>query len=304
MPYPKTDFRREKHPDHWLHRFEDLLIKTDPYTLQDPGRVLVLGWGCGTQMNYMARHPEIVRGKKVFEPFAGSGPMGFLALKLGAAHVDLLDINPRAITFQRDNARLNGFPESAYTLYEGDIASFQSEEQYDAIFANPPFIPIPSGVPGALHSAGGCDGNRLIVALLARMGELLRPDGEAMLYAFQIENEHGPLMLQAIDQTIRSRPVELTRAYAAPAQFDDFATAYLEAFPAHEADILAWSEQLHDTYGSSLGLNDYIVHIGPKTQGPTQVRRRDYDGTKYAEGYFDSSRPISAKSRVLENKII
>ena len=56
VPCQKIDFEREKHADHRLYRFGDLIIKTDRYDRQDRNRVLCLGWACGIQMNYMARN--------------------------------------------------------------------------------------------------------------------------------------------------------------------------------------------------------------------------------------------------------
>jgi tRNA G37 N-methylase Trm5 len=62
----------------------------------------------------MLNFPEVVRGKRLFEPFAGSGALGFMALKIGARRVDFLDINHRASDFQRENAQLNRFPADSF----------------------------------------------------------------------------------------------------------------------------------------------------------------------------------------------
>lgn len=303
MSFKKIEFRREKHPEYWQYQFGDLIIKTDPYTKQDPNRVLCLGWACGIQMNYMSRHPEIVKGKRVFEPFAGSGPMGFLALKLGAEYVDLLDINPRALLFQQENAHLNQFSTSQYTLHEGDIETFHPERKYDIIFANPPFIPIPEGVSGTLHSDGGSEGNHLINILLAKLEDFLTPEGEAFFYAFQMENREGPFLLSSIAKHLRDRPVEITKGWEVSIPSDGFFEAYVQAFPEHENTIQTWSNYLQKTYGSDLTLNDYIVHVGPQSRDKITHHIRNYDGTKYAEGYFPPSEPMSMKSRVFENKI-
>src|SRR5262249_60810675 len=100
--------------------------------------------------------------KDVFELFAGSGALGFMALKLGAHHVDLLDVNPRAVTFQVENAALNHFLPSQYSAIEGDIATFIPTHTYDLILANPPFVPTPAGIAGTLTSNGGTEGNKSV----------------------------------------------------------------------------------------------------------------------------------------------
>src|SRR4030042_839520 len=84
-----------------INRFANgLAIKTEIWNKDDTLRILPLGSPQASLMNHILGFPEVVRGKYVFEPFAGSGALGFMALKLGARHVDFLDINPRASDFQ------------------------------------------------------------------------------------------------------------------------------------------------------------------------------------------------------------
>ena len=92
-----------------INRFGNgLTIKTEAFFKRDPMRILPLGGPQGSLMNHMLHFPASVRGKRVFEPFAGSGGVGLMALKVGAAHLDLLDINPRAAEFHRESAALSG----------------------------------------------------------------------------------------------------------------------------------------------------------------------------------------------------
>jgi adenine-specific DNA methylase len=88
-----------------LYRFANgLAIKTEIWNKDDRLRILPLASPQGSLMNHMVGFPEVVRGKRLFEPFAGSGALGFMALKVGAQHVDFHDINPRASDFQLENA--------------------------------------------------------------------------------------------------------------------------------------------------------------------------------------------------------
>jgi len=94
--------------DQILHSFGNgLLIKTESMMKRDSLRILPLGNVQGSLMNYMLNFPEVVMGKDIFEPFAGSGPFGLMAMKIGARYAEFLDINPRAVEFQTENARLN-----------------------------------------------------------------------------------------------------------------------------------------------------------------------------------------------------
>ena len=145
---------RELSDESWVFRFGNgLVVHTDPFMRPDPARVLPLGAPQDAIMNRLVCHPEIVAGKRVFDPFAGSGVLGLMALKVGAAHVDFLDINPRAQAFQRDNAERNGFPFARYRALLGSIADHVADERYDLVLSNPPFVPTPSGIDGTLTSA-------------------------------------------------------------------------------------------------------------------------------------------------------
>jgi len=104
-----------------LNRFDNgLIIKTESPFKKDPFRILGIGNPQISLMSYMLNSPEIVLGKDVFEPFGGSGPLGLMALKMGARYVEFLDINPRAVEFQAENAKLNNFNPDSYKciLYE------------------------------------------------------------------------------------------------------------------------------------------------------------------------------------------
>src|SRR5262245_20599222 len=120
-----------------------LTIKTEVFSKPDRLRVLPLGTPQAALMNHMLNFPHRLRGARVFEPFAGSGALGFMALKAGAAQVDFLDINPRASEFQRENAALNQVGASQFNTITGDIADFTPRRPYDLIVANPPFVPTP-----------------------------------------------------------------------------------------------------------------------------------------------------------------
>jgi hypothetical protein len=111
---PNLQRTHEVQGDHVFSRLGNgLIIKTEIFNKNDKLRILGLGSPQGSLMNHMLNFPEVVQDKEVFEPFAGSGALGFMALKVGARHIDFLDINPRAVAFQIENAALNHFPADA-----------------------------------------------------------------------------------------------------------------------------------------------------------------------------------------------
>jgi len=290
MTIPKTALDQEWHPDHFVYRFADLEIKTDRWDRKESDRVLGLGGSVHILMNYMWHHPELVKGKSFFEPFAGSGPLGFLALCLGSAHTTLLDVNPRAIGFMKQNAARNGFGESRYTIAHGDIQTFTPNRPYDMMAANPPFVPVPDGVGFPIHSNGGLDGNSLTCVLLERIDSLLSPDGEALLTTFQIEDKDGPLLARYAEKLVRNRSVELTRRRRKSFPFGEMVSDYQAGAPHRKREIASWSELMTSRYGALLRFNYYVVHIGRMVAQPTECTVRDCDGSKYGMGFsLDSS---------------
>ena len=73
-----------------------------------------------------------LEGKVVLDAFAGSGALGIEALSLGAKHVDFLENNPKAIaTIKANLAKLN--------LNDSSRIVRAPQEEYDLIFADPPY---------------------------------------------------------------------------------------------------------------------------------------------------------------------
>jgi methyltransferase family protein len=295
---------REVQGEQIFDRFGNgLAIKTEIFRKNDRLRILPLGTPQGSLMNHMLNFPEVVKDKEVFEPFAGSGALGFMALKVGARHVDLLDINPRALNFQVENAALNELPRSCYRSIEGDIATFTADRSYDLILANPPFVPTPEGIEGTITSNGGPEGNRFVESLLKRLEELLYPHGQAFIYLFQIVKRGEPLIVELILRYLDHRVVELTPSQARPISFAVYCQTYAEVFPGAKDDIVRWESDLIGRYGDDLLLNHYVARVGPQADGPTSWVIRDNFKEKYGENLlvpFRDDRDLSY-NRILEN---
>ena len=263
-----------------------LVVRTETLGKRDPLRILPLGGPQSTLMNYMLNAPERIQGRRVLEPFAGSGVLGLMALKVGAAAADFVDLNPRAGDFQRENARLNGFGLERFRSYVEGIETFQADCGYDLLFANPPFVPTPEGIAGTLTSNGGPEGNRLAAILLSRLDDLLAPSGEAFLYVFQMMKDGKPLVLDLAQELVTSRSIEASPTQAEPIAFPVFVDAYLEVFPGQKDAIRAWAAALTGRCGEGIGLMHYVVHVGPRRAGPTACRVVDNLEEKYGEGFL------------------
>ena len=298
--------QRDLSGEQWVFRFANgLVVHTDPFTRADPMRVLPLGAPQDAIMNRLVCHPEIVAGKRVFDPFSGSGVLGLMALACGAAHVDFLDVNPRAQAFQRENAERNGFAFARYRAVLGSIADHVPPEPYDVLVANPPFVPTPAGIDGTLTSNGGDDGNALVELLLARLDRLLRADGEAYVYVMQLVAGTRPLIVDALLRHVRERTIELTPTQAAPLALSDYAAAYVRCFPQREPLIKGWQRALHERHGSELAIQHYIVHLGPRRPGATTWTSCENLDDKYCSGltYPAAMNAELALSRVMENYV-
>jgi hypothetical protein len=226
-----------------------------------------------------------------------------MALKAGAAHVDFVDVNPRAADFQRDNAARNNFPASLLTSITGDIAEFTPEGRYDLILANPPFVPTPDGIEGTLTSNGGPEGNRLAEILLARLDELLEPGGRALIYLFQVTKEGQPLIVEQLTRFVPRRPVALTPAQERPIPFEVYGEAYRRLFPEAVEAIDRWCSDLAERWGRHLALSHYVVDMGPQSEGPSGCVIREDFAEKFGESFlapFESDEKL-AFARVFEN---
>jgi SAM-dependent methyltransferase len=295
---------REVQGDYVFYHFGNgLIIKTEIFNKNDRLRILGLGSPQGGLMNHMLNFPAVVQGKDVFEPFAGSGALGLMALKVGARYVDFLDINPRAVTFQIENAAPNHFPVDAYRAIEGDIATFSAERMYDLILANPPFVPTPEGIEGTLTSNGGPEGNRFVEILLQRLDDFLRPDGQAFIYLFQLVRGGEPLVVELIMRYLNHRIVELTPSQARPISFAVYRQTYAELFPPTIDAIARWQSALAAKYGDELLLDHYIAHIGPQSESPTSYVIRNNFEEKYGENLLVPFRDDKelAYARIMEN---
>ncbi len=83
-----------------------------------------------------------IAGKDVLDMGCGSGILGIAALKLGAKHVDAVDIDMVATRVAGENAKKNGIPEGLMDIYcgniltDGTLCESLAQNSYSLILAN------------------------------------------------------------------------------------------------------------------------------------------------------------------------
>jgi ribosomal protein L11 methyltransferase len=147
-----TERREEDWANAWkehyhVHRIGRRVVVRAPWHEYEPGPdevVVVLdpGMAFGTGLHPSSRlcmlglEEEIVRGSRVLDVGTGSGILAIAAAKLGAAHVDAVDIEPIAVRSAKENAERNGSAESI-SIAEGSVGEGGPiSGSYDLVLAN------------------------------------------------------------------------------------------------------------------------------------------------------------------------
>jgi release factor glutamine methyltransferase len=118
----------------------------------------------------------------VLDLCTGSGILAVTAAMRGARSVTAVDISRRSVVTARLNARLNGV---RITAIRGDLFDAVGNQRYDAIVANPPYVPaeradVPARGPERAWDAG-CDGRVVLDRIVRESPAHLRPGGFLLL---------------------------------------------------------------------------------------------------------------------------
>lgn len=98
-----------------------------------------------------------------------------LAAATYSERVTGVDINPRALRFARFNAAANRIESATFVM--GDVYEPLPPGRFDAILANPPFVPWPDDGNALLYRGGGPWGDEVVARVLAGANERLAPGG-------------------------------------------------------------------------------------------------------------------------------
>jgi hypothetical protein len=119
-------------------------------TIRRPvGSALDLGTGCGVQSLHLATHAD---------------------------RVVATDLNPRAVSFARLTGALN---ELILDVREGSLYEPVSDETFDLIVTNPPYVMSPPTGERLVYREGGFTGDRLVEQVVRGGGAAAQPGRDA-----------------------------------------------------------------------------------------------------------------------------
>jgi predicted RNA methylase len=132
---------------------------------------------------FMTDHPELFRGKRVYEIGTGSGIIALYAAQLGATAVVCTDISTNALTSVRRNAERMGFADiiDARLVPESDMSAYstvKAGEVFDTIISNPPYALDLD----ATRNTPVVDKGDLGFSIVRGFKQHLAPDGIATLF--------------------------------------------------------------------------------------------------------------------------
>jgi 16S rRNA (guanine1207-N2)-methyltransferase len=113
----------------------------------------------------------IPAGARVLDVGCGYGIIGLLAARLGAAQVELVDVNLLAVAAANENIRHNGIGQAR--AFASDGVPEGAARRYDLVVSNPPF-----------HVGKSVDGD-IARAFIGRARHALAPGGQLLLVANQ-----------------------------------------------------------------------------------------------------------------------
>jgi ribosomal protein L11 methyltransferase len=102
----------------------------------DPGMAFGTGLHPSTRLTMLGVEQEIEPGDTVLDVGTGSGILAIAALKLGASHVDAVDVETVAVRATQDNAKRNGV-DDRLDVRHGTVGPGEPfQRTYDVVLAN------------------------------------------------------------------------------------------------------------------------------------------------------------------------
>ncbi|HTB74643.1 MAG TPA: methyltransferase [Polyangiaceae bacterium] len=163
---------------------------------------------------------------------------GALALCLAAVarHVVATDVNPRALSWARFNARLNAVAGVDFRL--GDLFEPARDDRFDLVVSQPPFVARRADAPPSAFAHGGDRGDELALRVVAGAASRLTPQGRALVLA------DWPLFDGAsLDERVRAAlgaaPVDAFVLLSPGKNLDEYCTSIAAAEHPHLGDAFA-----------------------------------------------------------------
>ncbi len=147
----------------------------------------------------LAYNLSIPRGSKVLDLCTGSGIQAILASDRAdkTIGIEIDDIVAKTATY---NLALNDV-EDKVEIRVGDLYEPVSDERFDIICSNPPYMPVPNGVNYFLVGNGGPNGLSIINRIIDDLDNHLTIGGKCVITATDlIGNETGPLLEKKLER--------------------------------------------------------------------------------------------------------
>ena len=187
-PLPDRDWSTAWHAHVQVQRFGRLVLRPTPcdYAKRadevvvhlEPGLAFGSGSHESTRLALIALERWLQPAASALDLGTGSGVLACAAARLGASHVDAVDIDPLAVAAARRNARLNGVEGGLVAVQFGDRPP--PDGSYDFVVANltaPALVALADALTRATRPGGICVVAGVIDRQEARVARALRAAG-------------------------------------------------------------------------------------------------------------------------------
>jgi carbamoyltransferase len=203
--------------------------------------------------------------RRTLDLCCGSGVQALVAASYSDEVVGV-DLNPRALRFARFNAALNRIDHA--TFIAGDTYAPVDGERFDAILANPPFVPWPDDDAGLLFRGGGARGDDVLERILAGVPAHLATPGSVAIVADFSDVADLPARL-AVWQGAELRTLLMLERHHALLEYAETHAAHLTGDERHAAVVRLLRH--YETSGIQTIATGYLLQDG--APGHTHVMR-------------------------------
>jgi carbamoyltransferase len=210
----------------------------------------------------LARVAPRLRRRSTLDLCCGAGAQALTA----AGYSDTVagvDLSPRALRFARFNAAANRIENAAFV--QGDCYEPLGDARFDAIVANPPFVPWPED-DALLYRGGGPFGDDVVGRILAGSVERLAPQGALTIVGDIANVETLPERIRGWQGTSRRTVILVQNRYTL-IDYAERHAAHLDG-PAREAAVLRLMRHFADHEIATLDFGFIVQRNEP---GPTEV---------------------------------
>jgi carbamoyltransferase len=179
-----------------------------------------------------------------------------------------VDRNPRALRFAQFNAAVNGIENATFVL--GDLYAPLGDAQFDAILANPPFVPRPLDDDAELqYRGGGARGDDVVARIFAGAIAHLEPGGTLAVVADFADADELPERIRDWQGEAR-RTLILLQHRAALLAYAETHAAHLDDRVQRQAEVVRLVRHFH---AASIRTLDFGYVVQAALPGSTQVER-------------------------------